>query len=94
MKDRIERFVVLPFSLGCSTQSSVAVAASHQHKKPNQLTESTYLTFFTHDLVFSFLFFFSDSFSFSFSFVIFGFIRKRRKWLVSKGRDKDREQWC
>ncbi|CAN7034313.1 unnamed protein product [Brassica rapa subsp. trilocularis] len=71
MKDRIERFVVLPFSLGCSTQSSVAVAASHQHKKPNQLTESTYLTFFTHDLVFSFLFFFSDSFSFSFSFVIF-----------------------
>ncbi|KAG2297756.1 hypothetical protein Bca4012_054933 [Brassica carinata] len=37
MKDRIERFVVLPFSLGCSTQSSVAVAATHQHKKPNQL---------------------------------------------------------
>ncbi|KAJ0247494.1 CRIB domain-containing protein RIC2 [Hirschfeldia incana] len=39
MKDRIERFVVLPFSLGCSTQSSVAVAAAHQHKKPNQLIE-------------------------------------------------------
>ncbi|KAL1187602.1 CRIB domain-containing protein RIC2 [Cardamine amara subsp. amara] len=38
MKDRMERFVVLPFSLGCSTQSSVAVATSHQqHKKPNQL---------------------------------------------------------
>ncbi|KAF8097224.1 hypothetical protein N665_0292s0006 [Sinapis alba] len=38
MKDRIERFVVLPFSLGCSTQSSVAVATTHhQHKKPNQL---------------------------------------------------------
>lgn len=92
MKDRIERFVVLPFSLGCSTQSSVAVAASHQHKKPNQLIESTYLTFFPHDLVFSFLFLFL--FSDSFSFVIFGFIRKRRKWLVSKRRDKDREQWC
>ncbi|KFK44490.1 hypothetical protein AALP_AA1G263900 [Arabis alpina] len=39
MKDRMERFVVLPFSLGCSTQSCVAVASTttHQHKKPNQL---------------------------------------------------------
>ncbi|XP_010460494.1 PREDICTED: CRIB domain-containing protein RIC2 isoform X2 [Camelina sativa] len=37
MKDRMERFVILPFSLGCSTQSSVAVITSHQHKKPNQL---------------------------------------------------------
>ncbi|KAF8107924.1 hypothetical protein N665_0116s0129 [Sinapis alba] len=38
MKDRIQRFVALPFSLGCSTQSSVAVADTHdQHKKPNQL---------------------------------------------------------
>ncbi|CAH8349759.1 unnamed protein product [Eruca vesicaria subsp. sativa] len=36
MKDRIERFVVLPFSLGCSTQSSVAVASTHQYNKPNQ----------------------------------------------------------
>ncbi|XP_019094281.1 PREDICTED: CRIB domain-containing protein RIC2-like isoform X2 [Camelina sativa] len=37
MKDRMERFVILPFSLGCSTQSSVAVVTTHQHKKPNQL---------------------------------------------------------
>ncbi|EOA37637.1 hypothetical protein CARUB_v10012107mg [Capsella rubella] len=40
MKDRMERFVILPFSLGCSTQSSVAVvttSTSHQHKKPNLL---------------------------------------------------------
>uniref|UniRef100_A0A1J3HKG4 CRIB domain-containing protein RIC2 n=1 Tax=Noccaea caerulescens TaxID=107243 RepID=A0A1J3HKG4_NOCCA len=38
MKDRMERCVVLPFSLGCSTHSSVAVADTHQqHKKPNQL---------------------------------------------------------
>ncbi|XP_010499214.1 PREDICTED: CRIB domain-containing protein RIC2-like isoform X1 [Camelina sativa] len=37
MKDRMERFVILPFSLGCSTQSSVAVVTTHQHKKQNQL---------------------------------------------------------
>ncbi|CAL9216423.1 unnamed protein product [Arabidopsis halleri] len=37
MKDRMERFLILPFSLGCSTQSCVAVATTHQHKKPNQL---------------------------------------------------------
>ncbi|XP_013594206.1 PREDICTED: CRIB domain-containing protein RIC2 [Brassica oleracea var. oleracea] len=38
MKDRIQRFVALPFSLGCSTQSSVAVADTHdQPKKPDQL---------------------------------------------------------
>ncbi|CAN8304136.1 unnamed protein product [Cochlearia groenlandica] len=36
MKDRMERFVVLPFSFGCSTQSSVDVASIDQHKKPNQ----------------------------------------------------------
>ncbi|XP_018485551.1 CRIB domain-containing protein RIC2 [Raphanus sativus] len=37
MKDRT-RCVTLPFSLGCSKHSSVAVAATtHQHKKPNQL---------------------------------------------------------
>ncbi|XP_010478071.1 PREDICTED: CRIB domain-containing protein RIC2-like isoform X3 [Camelina sativa] len=42
MKDRMERFVILPFSLGCSTQSSVAVVTTHQHKKPNQLIKSTY----------------------------------------------------
>ncbi|CAH8299472.1 unnamed protein product [Eruca vesicaria subsp. sativa] len=37
MKDRIERYVVLPFSLGCSTQSSVAVVDTHhQHKKRNR----------------------------------------------------------
>ncbi|XP_018490142.1 CRIB domain-containing protein RIC2-like [Raphanus sativus] len=43
MKDRnhwIRRFVSLPFSLGCSTQSSVAVADTHdQPKKPNQLVK-------------------------------------------------------
>ncbi|KAG2265672.1 hypothetical protein Bca52824_072751 [Brassica carinata] len=38
MKDRIQQFVALPFSLGCSTQSSVAVADTHdQPKKPDQL---------------------------------------------------------
>ncbi|CAN6840813.1 unnamed protein product [Brassica oleracea] len=38
MKDRIQRFVALPFSLGCSTQSSVAVTDTHdQPKKPDQL---------------------------------------------------------
>ncbi|KAJ0257892.1 CRIB domain-containing protein RIC2 [Hirschfeldia incana] len=39
MKNRTERCVmILPFSLGCSKHSSVAVAATtHQHKKPNQL---------------------------------------------------------
>ncbi|XP_010556145.1 PREDICTED: CRIB domain-containing protein RIC4-like isoform X3 [Tarenaya hassleriana] len=36
MKDRMERFVILPFSLGCSSQSSVDVANTHHHsKKPN-----------------------------------------------------------
>ncbi|CAN6975786.1 unnamed protein product, partial [Brassica rapa subsp. trilocularis] len=41
MKDRMQRCVVLPFSFGCSKQSSVAVADStHQHKKPNQLIKS------------------------------------------------------
>ncbi|CAG7901730.1 unnamed protein product [Brassica rapa] len=38
MKDRIQRCVALPFTLGCSTQSSVAVADTHdQPKKPDQL---------------------------------------------------------
>jgi hypothetical protein len=37
MKDRMERLLILPFSLGCSTQSCVAVATTHQQKKPNQL---------------------------------------------------------
>ncbi|CAG7864544.1 unnamed protein product, partial [Brassica rapa] len=41
MKDRMQRCVVLPFSFGCSKQSSVAVADStHQHKKPNQLIKN------------------------------------------------------
>lgn len=37
-------------------------------------------------LLFSFLILFLLSF--------FGFIRKRKKWLVYKRRDKVREQWC
>lgn len=44
MKDRIQRCVALPFTLGCSTQSSVAVADTHdQPKKPDQLIKSTFL---------------------------------------------------
>nr|VDC61751.1 unnamed protein product [Brassica rapa] len=54
MKDRMQRCVVLPFSFGCSKQSSVAVADStHQHKKPNQLIKSTLLLLTPH-LVLSF----------------------------------------
>ncbi|XP_057960261.1 CRIB domain-containing protein RIC4-like isoform X2 [Malania oleifera] len=36
MKDRVERFAVLPFSIGCASQSSVAVGApiAPQPKKP------------------------------------------------------------
>ncbi|KAF8391834.1 hypothetical protein HHK36_022172 [Tetracentron sinense] len=32
MKDRMERLVVLPFSIGCVSQSSVAVSANHPRK--------------------------------------------------------------
>ncbi|XP_041010155.1 CRIB domain-containing protein RIC4-like [Juglans microcarpa x Juglans regia] len=34
MRDRAERFAVLPFSVGCTSESSVALGASAKQKKP------------------------------------------------------------
>ncbi|KAF3959577.1 hypothetical protein ACB098_04G040900 [Castanea mollissima] len=34
MKDRAERFVVLPFSIGCTSDASVALGTTSQPKKP------------------------------------------------------------
>ncbi|KAJ6729164.1 CRIB DOMAIN-CONTAINING PROTEIN RIC2 [Salix viminalis] len=43
MRDRKERFVVLPFSLGCASQSSVAVAATDKPcRKPKHETKSSH----------------------------------------------------
>ncbi|XP_011042762.1 PREDICTED: CRIB domain-containing protein RIC4-like [Populus euphratica] len=45
MRDRKERFVVLPFSIGCASQSSVAVAtAAEPCKKPKHETKSSHAT--------------------------------------------------
>ncbi|KAJ6686940.1 CRIB DOMAIN-CONTAINING PROTEIN RIC4 [Salix purpurea] len=43
MRDHKERFVVLPFSLGCASQSSVAVAATDKPcRKPKHETKSSH----------------------------------------------------
>lgn len=44
MRDRKERFVVLPFSIGCASQSSVAVATTEPCKKPKHETKSSHAT--------------------------------------------------
>ncbi|KAG9445719.1 hypothetical protein H6P81_011847 [Aristolochia fimbriata] len=44
MKDRMERFVVLPFSIGCVSQSSVAVAETTQPKKIKEVCTSSSLS--------------------------------------------------
>ncbi|OMO72950.1 PAK-box/P21-Rho-binding protein [Corchorus olitorius] len=36
MRDRMERFVILPFSVGCVSESSVAVAVQQQQQQPRK----------------------------------------------------------
>lgn len=43
MKDRVERFVVLPFSIGCSSDSSIALGTSNNggiNSKPIKKSKS------------------------------------------------------
>ncbi|KAL2470175.1 CRIB domain-containing protein RIC4 [Abeliophyllum distichum] len=42
MRDRMERFALIPFSLGCESDSCVAVATTHQLPQ-NKYTDSTFL---------------------------------------------------
>ncbi|KAJ6831587.1 CRIB domain-containing protein RIC4-like [Iris pallida] len=47
MRERIDRFSILPFSIGCVSQSSVDVVAQPKksHSEPNPLTTSETIHF-------------------------------------------------